>query len=296
MISVLIPVFNSDIRHLVSALALQIEKYRSPAEIIVYDDGSEEKFKKINETTGTWRMVKYFSGTMNSGRVMARKMLAGHAVNDWLLFLDGDSGIKDDQYIEKYLNNTGNNSDIIDGGRIYAASPPPQCAFRLHWKYGTHRENKWRIEQNNAKGFQSNNFLIHKTIFNAIIFPEDLLQYGHEDTWMGMQLENMHCGITHINNPVIHQDVQTSEQFLFKSELALQNLYALSKKIDGKQLAAHVKLYRIYLQIKKLRLAGVIKFTYILLEREIIKNLLSCHPGLYLFDLYRLNYFIKMAR
>ena len=48
MISVCIPVFNFDITQLVADLSRQAEEIGSSVEIILIDDASDEKYKKIN--------------------------------------------------------------------------------------------------------------------------------------------------------------------------------------------------------------------------------------------------------
>lgn len=120
--------------------------------------------------------------------------------------------------------------------------------------------------------------------------------YGHEDTWMGMQIDDLGCRIKHINNPVIHLGLQTAEQFIQKSEMALQNLLFLSKQYEKRKLSMHVKIYRHYAQLKKTGMLPVVNILYRMLQTRIHKNLRSCNPDLYLFDLYRLNHFMKIAR
>jgi glycosyltransferase involved in cell wall biosynthesis len=48
MITVCIPVYNSDVRALVEALYEQSKKLNEPIEITVIDDGSRSEFKKWN--------------------------------------------------------------------------------------------------------------------------------------------------------------------------------------------------------------------------------------------------------
>ncbi len=56
-----------------------------------------------------------------------------------------------------------------------------------------------------------------------------------------------------------------------------------------------MKLFRYYTQLKTLNLVFIVKILYSILNKRIIKNLNSCNPNLFLFDLYRLNYFIKYS-
>jgi hypothetical protein len=75
----------------------------------------------------------------------------------------------------------------------------------------------------------SNNFLIRKEIFDRLDDSVELLSYGHEDTWWGIQFEEAGIVCSYINNPVLHLSVEKSEIFMAKSEKALSNLLLLEK-------------------------------------------------------------------
>lgn len=291
MISVLIPVFNTDVRNLVSALAGQIEV--SKHEIVVLDDGSDQDTLLINENISAIAGVRYYRNGKNRGRIEARHKLASLASAEWLLFLDADSGMLHDHFIEKYVRAIDNASEIVVGGRIYEPSKPLLCKYALHWKYGKSREDAWRSDQDNAKGFQSSNFLIHRSVFNQINFPGEMRGYGHEDTWMGIQLEKLGHKVRHIDNSVLHLRLEPTENFIRKSEEALENLIILQQYCDRKTLSAHVKLYRKYLLLRRTGAVFVLNILYSLSKKTIKKSLYSCDPDLMLFDIYRMHYFIK---
>ena len=296
MISVLIPVFNTDVRELVSALSVEIAELNDPCEIIVFDDGSDPGIREINHSSTSIRFLKYYQGNKNHGRVEARKKLASMASHDWLLFLDDDSGIPGDHFIRKYLVNMEGKKTVLAGGRRYERSLVTNCNYALHWKYGIRRESNWTKNQLNFYGFQTNNFLIHTSVFKEIVFPPDMNGYGHEDTWMGIQLEQLQYSLKYIDNPVIHLGLQTTQQFLLKSTSALENLELLRNYCADKTLAAHVRLFKYYLQLKKTGMLPVVNVIYKALENKINKSLHSCNPELRLFDLYRLHYFSNMPR
>jgi len=294
MISILIPVYNTDVRKLVSALAEQAKDQSSVSEIIVLDDGSDSAVCRLNAAVAS-HLVQYHLSGANHGRIQARKKLASLASNNWLLFLDDDSGIIRNGFLQTYCSAIPDPHTVVAGGRSYAEEKPP-CAFRLHWLYGRSREGRWMQAANDFRGFQSNNFLVYRPVFEAIRFPEALSGYGHEDTWMGMQLENMGCRMQKIDNPVVHQGLQRQEQFLAKAEEALNNLPVLRRSAGDRQLAAHVKIFRAYRRLERWRLLTALQWLCAVCKGYIHRNIHSCTPSLRLFDLYRLGYLAKIFR
>jgi glycosyltransferase involved in cell wall biosynthesis len=70
MITVCIPVYNSDVRALVKALYEQSKKINETIEISVIDDGSRSEFKKWNtELAGK---INYIENQQNRGRARIR--------------------------------------------------------------------------------------------------------------------------------------------------------------------------------------------------------------------------------
>ena len=297
MISICIPLHNTPVVSLVHQLAKQAATIPHPVEIVILDDASSSSFQRANSEVNAIHLVSYHTNPDNKGRTFTRSRLASLAAHPWLLYLDADSTIINENFLVDYLPHLSDPNRVITGGRVYASVPPADCRLMLHWKYGTARENKWR-EKNpgNIQGFQSNNFLVHKDVFTSLVFPEELSGYGHEDTWMGMELERQGRRVLHINNPVLHNRLEPAEAFLEKSRLALNNLHRLSKTNDEALLKKHVKIYRTYNKWKAGKMLGVITAIYSIFNKLVQNNLRSCSPGLFFFDLYRLNYLIKIFR
>ena len=289
MISILIPCYNLNVLDLVYSLEKQLSQINEIGEIIVIDDASLPEFKKQNESISALPHVTYHQLGENVGRFKIRQKLAALASYDWLLFIDGDSQIIKDDFLLVYLNAVQDNNILITGGRIYSSKQPADCSLRLHWKYGSTRENI----HSNKTGFMTNNFMIRKDVFNQIHFPHGWDQYGHEDTAIGIVLEGMNYKITRINNPVLHTQLETSDIFLKKSEKALQNIPLMVESFGSDEVAKHVKIYKWYLLIQQLRIGGIIEKIYYLLQNRIQKNLASCHPSLFYFDFYRMIYLFK---
>lgn len=289
MISILIPVFNHDVTALVRELGAQLSSLDTPSEIIVADDHSSDQYRQRNRTAGGLPHVQYLELPRNLGRLRIRLHLASLARYHWLLFLDSDSRIISSTFVKDYLLSLDDSSGVVTGGRVYEKNPPQDCYYRLHWKYGSLRENIFK----GKTAFHSNNFCIRKEIFDRLSFNAAWKGYGHEDTWMGIQLEQLHVPIKITRNPVLHDGLESSEVFLKKSLNAVDNLPALASACGPSAVARHVRLYRLYLKIKRSGLTQSALSIYRIFHSRIQKNLHSCNPSLRLFDLYRLGHLLE---
>lgn len=290
MISICIPVYNTDVNELIKNLVAEIEDHLLTCEIIVIDDGSFQSYKDINKTLSSLPFVSYSELPHNYGRIDIRKRLAACAKYEWILFIDADSEIINKKFISNYVSCCKNENDVVIGGRVYKQEPPLNCNLKLHWKYGRERErsDKRRFI------FMTNNFLIRKTIFQQLKFPGELNGYGHEDTWMGIQLKLKDINITFIKNPILHIGLESAERFIEKSRNALKNLIVLEDFIDKEALNHHVKILRYYNILKKFGFAKVFVFIESVFHRNVFENLSSCKASLFFFDFYRLVLFIKL--
>ena len=75
----------------------------------------------------------------------------------------------------------------------------------FRWKYGKSREQKTAKVRREFPyhSFSSCNLFIRKEIIQRICFSEKLLQYSHEDTLFGLELQQLSIPILHIDNPII---------------------------------------------------------------------------------------------
>lgn len=109
--SFIIPVYNrpNEIQDLISSLEKQtIKKF----EVIVVDDGSENRSEKVLEKTG--KNFKYFF-KQNEGPGPTRNFGAAKASGEWLIFLDSDCFLPDNYLVEidSFLSN--NQVDAFGG-------------------------------------------------------------------------------------------------------------------------------------------------------------------------------------
>src|SRR5687767_6734316 len=127
MISVLIPVYNTDVAQLVKAISKQLGSLA--AEIILLDDGSLPSYRNANHALATDQIFYYQSET-NRGRFAARRALAEKAKYPWLLFLDSDSAVIRDDFMVQYSRSTTEGADVVVGGRVYVQEPPENKALQ----------------------------------------------------------------------------------------------------------------------------------------------------------------------
>ncbi len=296
MFSVLIPVYNFDIRALTKELRKQLEKEKVSYEIILLDDESDEKFKILNREISGLKNVLYAEEKVNIGRSRIRNKLAGLAKYSYLLFLDCDSGIPASNFISNYLN-TAKRHPVINGGRVYQNQSPAAELFALHWLYGKKREQNSAKNRNHSpnKSFQTNNFLITKDLFDKIKFNEEIIGYGHEDTLFGYELAKRNINILHIDNPVIHLGLESNEVFLKKTREGVKNLVRIKRlNRNEKRLIKDIALLDYYKHVEQLKLTHLIEILYKRNEHRLRRNLLSKHPNLILFDLYKLGYLCSL--
>jgi len=290
MLSICIPVYNYDVSRLVQDLNVQAEVADCPFEILLMDDASDERFQKINQAIDL-ESVRYIQLDENIGRSKIRNRLAKEAKYPYLLFMDCDSGIASPEYIKNYTC-FFDSPTVCCGGRIYENKEPADSTY-LRWKYGVERECASAAErrENPNAGFQTNNFLIHKSLLEKVKFNEDLVGYGHEDTLFGLELRGQGIIIQHIDNPLIHLGLENASDFLKKTENGIANLHKVELLLREKypEYVAHSRLMRSRLFLQRFHLSGFASKLFNMMRQPMKKNLLSKKPSLLIFDLYRLG-------
>lgn len=291
MLSICIPVYNYDVGRLVQDLHLQAEKSGCLFEILLIDDASDEEFRLKNQAIEL-ESVRYIQLEENIGRAKIRNLLAEEAYFPYLLFMDCDSGISSEWYIENYIHRFEPHT-ICCGGRIYEGKEPADPAYYLRWKYGVARECASALERkrNPNLGFQTNNFMIHKRMFDKVKFNEELEGYGHEDTLFGLELIDQEMMMRHIDNPLIHLGLESASVFLDKTVNAVSNLHRIELylQIHHSKYIKHFRLIRTKLFLQKFYLLGFASKLFSIMRKPMESHLLGKKPSLKIFDLYRLG-------
>jgi glycosyltransferase involved in cell wall biosynthesis len=295
MLTVCIPIYNYDISSLVEALHRQLVASGVPFEILCIDDASLPEFREQNRCLDLSN-TKYIALEQNIGRSKIRNLLAREARYPYLIFMDCDSAIPSGDYITQYIN-TCRPGIVCYGGCMYD-SELKDISFSLRWKYGRRRESlpAGQRAKHPNRGFRTNNFLIDKSIFDAVAFNEAITAYGHEDTVFGLDLAAHGFEVTHIDNPLIHIGLEDNRTFLKKTDAGLVNLHRIERLQEGRGagLTNSFRIIRTKNLLTTLRLQKLLSVVFKLFRPILIRQLTGRRPSLLLFDLYRLGYFCSL--
>ena len=296
MLSICIPVYNLDVKKLVFSLDEQRKKCNFLCQIILIDDTSSHDFIQKNSNLHHIADV-YILLEKNVGRAKIRNLFLPYSTYDYLLFLDCDSTIINDYFLEKYFTQIADNqATVICGGNDYPRQKPEQN-YLLRWTYSHQKESREAREKAQKQSFMTNNFVVKKIIFQQIKFDEKLTQYGHEDTLFGYELKKKNIEIKHIENPVMNDVLDTNEAFLQKTELGLENLAFLVKKLNYESgFIQEVNILKFYFFIKKIYLTSLLSISYFFFAKKIKQRLSEGKVNLRLFDFYKLMYLDRMLK
>ena len=287
MLSILLPVYNCNCVALVTELQRQCVECGTEFEIIVADDGSSvtsyiEHNLRIERLDG----VRYITRKQNVGRSAIRNFLISQAQGEWLLFIDGDLTLDNSHFIRRYLQAKSN---VVVGG-IRIGGDPDIWKDNLRYRYEKAYEQKNTLQDRQChatKHFRTTNFLAHKDIMMEHSFDENFVQYGYEDVLFGKSLAMDHIAITHIDNPITLDFFESNSEFLDKTEQSLRTLYTFRNQLKG-----YSQLLETAEKIKKLHLQKLVNAAYFLVGQRIKKHLQGNNPSIFLFNVYKLMYYI----
>ena len=294
MLSILIPIYNYNCTALVTELHRQSEAASLEFEIICLDDGSTEEFRSSNKELQNLSQVHYEELGENIGRARIRNMLADKARHKTLLFIDCDMAVSTDNFVERYMKEI-NGAGVIAGGLAYDPVAPMESEHLLRWTYGREREMislARRLKHPNAS-FMTGTFAIDKESFNKVKFDEGIRHYGHEDTLFGKGLLIEGIKVHHIDNPLVHRGLESTTDFIAKSETAVQTLVEL---VRAGKVTDEVKLYRVYKKLKRYYLQNLFAKRFNNRKDAWLENLKSTKPDLKYFDMYRLGYLCTLMQ
>ncbi len=286
MLSVLIPTYNHDCVILVDELVRQIDESRIDAEIVVVDDGSTD-MGILAENTSIEAMdhCRYIVSPNNCGIARTRNRLMDEAQGDILLFLDSDVFPVKNDFLKLYVSAAAK-ADVVVGGIDYRRRKEA-VANPLRLRYGISHEVK-RAKARAKKpyrAFLSSAFLIRRAVAQSVRFDETFDRYGHEDTLFGSDLQKSGFSISHIDNPVYHDDTDTQEAYLSKVRIAVQSLVMHADKLRGSS-----RLLSIYDRLDRLHATGLFSAFFRIFRGRMEANLLGKHPSMFILGIYKIGY------
>ena len=296
MLSILIPTYNYNVKALVSELHAQTTACDIDFEILCYDDDSTnleliEQNKSIELLTHTTYKVL----DTNIGRSAIRNLLAKDAKYDLLLFLDADVIPVNDDFISKYITAFTESTQLIFGGVNYQDKKPNNEEM-LRWVFGRKREVVPLNERKKSVylSFLSCNFIIKKEIFNSVNFNEEISLDAHEDLLFSFNLKENDISISHINNPIYHLGLESSEIYLKKSLKGVKASLSLAK--ENLIHVEYTRIIRTFHKCKKIGINFFLAMMFPVFKNSFETNLLSKKPSLFIFDLYKLSYLCYISK
>jgi hypothetical protein len=117
-------------------------------------------------------------------------------------------------------------------------------------------------------------------------FLEEITNYGYEDVILIQQLKQQEKKIHHIENRLIHLDIDTNKKFLAKTREALRTLHSLPE-----EKWPNIKFTNLYFKLRKYKMHRIVSLMHILLlpiTRRILCSRFAC---IKLFQIYKIGYF-----
>lgn len=294
LLSVCIPVYNFDVRGLVSDLKKEIEVNGIDAEIILIDDASDESFKNAYQILQN-DVENFIFLEKNIGRSRIRNLFQKYTAGKYMLFLDCDGKIITKNFLKNYMDfiQQDPETNVIYGGRSVSKSEPDDEHY-LRWKFSVERENlplEFRLKKPYLS-FQTNNFVIKKDVFERVCFNSAFQKYGYEDLLFAMDLKSEEIKIDHIDNPILNNDLETNSIYLGKVVESAESLAEMLKDKDLSTKLSEVKLVQLYNMLPFKSLFRVLLSNMALLH-ALKRNLLKKGENLHYLDLYKLVLLLK---
>lgn len=299
MISILIPIYNFNCLRLVTDLQQQCEEVQAQFgaevfsyEIIVADDaGTDESIIEKNELIELFPGCRYVRGEENVGRARVCNRLFDQAAYDFLLLIDADAEVCTDDFIQTYWQRR-EQADVLVGSIRTPDKAPAGHELRLKYEWAAEkiRTVEYRNKQP-AAHFSTFNVMFARKVIESHRFDERCTEYGYEDALLGLTITENGFSILHIENPLLHTGINSNKSFLGNSETALRTLAKL-----GEPMTLHAHVAVAHRRLQTYGWAGIFALFFSLFAPLLKKNLLSRHPSLLLFKLYKLGYYDRVVR
>ena len=291
-LSVLIPNYNYVCLPLVRRLQSLLESAAIPYEIIVADDGSTDlQTIEANRPIATLTNCQYLIRPKNVGRAVIRNILAQTAQYAFLLYIDSDLTIINDQFIRRYVDCLNESTTVIDGG-VSIGGNPEALKGNLRYLYEKAEEPNHTAICRQASPYQhlhTANLLIRKELILQHPFDDRFRHYGYEDVLLGKTLRQHQIPITHIDNPLGFHTFESNSDFIVKTEEGLRTLYQFRRDLRG-----YSRLLTFVSGIHISLILSLIRLWHRLFQKAERRNLCGSRPSLLVYKLYRLGYFLSL--
>ena len=303
-LSILLPSYNNVCVSLVQVLQCQADALRGKLdkpfryEIIVADDGSTDAACiDANRVIGDMLHCRYLRMEQNVGRAQIRNVLISESRGDYVLLLDSDLFLCDDNYLYKYATST---ADVVYGGTriggeglamVDNEANTENLKGNLRYIYEKKAEPSHRAAFRQLRPNQEIsvcNLYARRDIMEAHPFDSRFKAYGYEDVLFGKRLAESGIEVTHIDNPVLINEFEPNSVFVKKTEEAILTLCRFEQDLEGySNLKTKVTTLGRYIPLSLFRL------WHRIMKNKEKRNLTGSKPNLLLFKLYKLGFFLE---
>lgn len=303
-LSILLPSYNNVCVSLVQVLQRQADALRGRLgkpfryEIIVADDGSTDAACiDANRVIGDMLHCRYLRMEQNVGRAQIRNVLISESRGDYVLLIDSDLFLCDDNYLYKYATST---ADVVYGGTriggeglamVDNEANTENLKGNLRYIYEKKAEPSHRAAFRQLRPNQEIsvcNLYARRDIMEAHPFDSRFKAYGYEDVLFGKRLAESGIEVTHIDNPVLINEFESNSVFVKKTEEAILTLCRFEQDLEGySNLKTKVTTLGRYIHLSLFRL------WHRIMKNKEKRNLTGSKPSLLLFKLYKLGFFLE---
>lgn len=303
-LSILLPSYNNVCVSLVQVLQRQADalwgKLDKPFryEIIVADDCSTDAACiDANRVIGDMLHCRYLRMEQNVGRAQIRNVLISESRGDYVLLIDSDLFLCDDNYLYKYATST---ADVVYGGTrvggeglamVDNEANTENLKGNLRYIYEKKAEPSHRAVFRQLRPNQEIsvcNLYARRDIMEAHPFDSRFKAYGYEDVLFGKRLAESGIEVTHIDNPVLINEFEPNYVFVKKTEEAILTLCRFEQDLEGySNLKTKVSTLGRYIPLSLFRL------WHRIMKNKEKRNLTGPKPSLLLFKLYKLGFFLE---
>ena len=303
-LSILLPSYNNVCVSLVQVLQRQADALRGKLdkpfryEIIVADDCSTDAACiDANRVIGDMLHCRYLRMEQNVGRAQIRNVLISESRGDYVLLIDSDLFLCDDNYLYKYATST---ADVVYGGTriggkgfamVDDEANTENLKGNLRYIYEKKAEPSHRATFRQLRPNQEIsvcNLYARRDIMEAHPFDSRFKAYGYEDVLFGKRLAESGIEVTHIDNPVLINEFESNSVFVKKTEEAILTLCRFEQDLEGySNLKTKVTTLGRYIPLSLFRL------WHRIMKNKEKRNLTGSKPSLLLFKLYKLGFFLE---
>ena len=303
-LSILLPSYNNVCVSLVQVLQRQADALRGKLgkpfryEIIVADDCSTDAACiDANRVIGDMLHCRYLRMEQNVGRAQIRNVLISESRGDYVLLIDSDLFLCDDNYLYKYATST---ADVVYGGTriggeglamVDNEANTENLKGNLRYIYEKKAEPSHRAAFRQLRPNQEIsvcNLYARRDIMEAHPFDSRFKAYGYEDVLFGKRLAESGIEVTHIDNPVLINEFESNSVFVKKTEEAILTLCRFEQDLEGySNLKTKVTTLGRYIPLSLFRL------WHRIMKNKEKRNLTGSKPNLLLFKLYKLGFFLE---